>query len=373
MKPKDARTMLLNLLIIFGVLLLIVGCSSGDNSQEAGDKKSSQEEGEPEKETAKVNRHISIGTTPVGVSYNSVGTGLAKVISTNSDVKMSVKPSNGISAWGPQLNRGEIELGVGSGPDLVWAFRGENGYESTKNMRLLVRGNYLSATGAAVRENTSILSISDLKGKKVAADYPGSAIAKMVLEAALTVNGLGWEDVQKIPIPTTSAGIEAIQDNRVEAAFALTPTTPIAQEVHNAVGMRSIPFLDNVSINDIDKVPQETIDEINSIVPGVRLAVVKANGYIAEDQIGIEYPAQVVASSHLSDQVAYEIMEALWANYKELHPIHDWFTTWTPEEMFDPTPVLPYHPGAVQFFKDKGLWNDEVEKRQEALIKEATS
>lgn len=361
MRPKNVRRILVNLLTILGVLIFVAGCNE-NATPKSGNNTSAEDVSETSKDTTKVNRNISIGTTPVGVSYNSVGTGLAKVISTNSDVKMSVKPSNGISAWGPQLNRGEIELGVASGPDLVWAFRGENGYEPTKNMRLLVRGNYLGVTGAAVRENTSIHSIADLKGKKVAADYPGSAIAKMVLEAALTVNGLGWADVQQVPIPTTSAGIEAIQDNRVDAAFALTPTTPIAQEVHNAVGMRSVSFLDNVSVNDIDSVEQETIDNINAIVPGVRLAVIKESGYIAEDQIGLEYPSLMVASSHLSDEVAYEIMETLWMNYEELHPIHDWFTTWTPEGMFDPEPDLPYHPGAVQFFKDKGIWNDEVEK-----------
>ncbi|PLS17042.1 hypothetical protein CVD28_13360 [Bacillus sp. M6-12] len=349
-------------LILMMIFVTACGGAKSDTETASTEKKNSSKSG---------NKVLSIGTTPVGVSYNSIGNGLAKVISTNSSLKVSVKPSNGVSAWGPQMNKGEIELGVGSGPDMVWAFKGENGYKRTENMRLVVRGNYLGVTGAAVRKNSNIKTIADLKGKRVAADYPGSAIAKMVLEATLKANGLSWDDVQKVPIPTTAAGIEALQDNRVDAAFALTPTTPIVQEVHNAVGLKSINFIDDVKPEAITDIPQEKVDEITSVVPGVRLAVVKANGYIAEDGVGIEYPSQLVAAAQLSDESVYELMETLWENYKELHPIHLWLKTWVPETMFDPNPTIPYHPGAVKFFKDKGLWNDEVEKIQQELLKQA--
>ncbi|WP_066307167.1 TAXI family TRAP transporter solute-binding subunit [Bacillus sp. FJAT-29814] len=353
-----------SLLTIVLVMLFVTACGGNQANN------STQEKEKPAKKSGGV---LSIGTTPVGVSYNAIGNGLAKVITTNSSLKISVKPSNGVSAWGPQLEKGEIELGVGSGPDMAWAFKGENGYQPTKNMRLLVRGNYLSVTGAVVRKDVDIKSIADLKGKRLSSDYPGSAIAKKVLEAALTVNGLSWDDVKQVPIPTTAAGIEALQDNRVDAAFALTPTTPVVQEVHNSVGLKSINFLDSITPDKIDSVPKSVIDKINEIVPGVRLTKVLAQGYIQEEQVGIEYPSQLVASSHLNDDTVYEIMETLWANYKQLQPIHAWLKTWTPETMFDPNPTVPYHNGAVKFFKDKGLWNDEAEKVQQELLKIAES
>ncbi|WP_408007956.1 TAXI family TRAP transporter solute-binding subunit [Pseudalkalibacillus sp. A8] len=350
-----------SLLTIIMIMIFVTACSGagteGTSSADGGD---SSKEGV-----------ISIGTTPVGVSYNAIGNGLAKVISTNSSLKISVKPTNGISAWGPQLDKGEIQLGVGSGPDLAWAFNGENGYKAVKNMRLLVRGNYLSVTGAAVPKDSDINSIADLKGKRVSADYPGSAIAKMILTAALNANDLTWDDVKKVPIPNTAAGIEALQDNRVDAAFALTPTTPIMQEAHNSVGLKSLNFLDDVSPDEIDEVPQDVIDEITSIVPGVQLTKIPANGYIAEEAVGVKYPAQMVASTHLSEDAVYEIMETLWENYEDLAPIHAWLKTWTPESFFDPDPTLPYHPGAVKFYRDKGLWNDEVEKVHQDLLKQA--
>jgi TRAP transporter TAXI family solute receptor len=352
-------------------ILLLTGMVAACSSTNTSNNGTSETKSKASK-ASKATKTISIGTTPVGVSYNSVGSGLASVISSNSTIRMSVKPFAGLSAWGPLLDTGELELGVASGPELNWALRGENGFQPIKNLRMLVRGNYIQVTGAVVKKDSGIKTVADLKGKKLSSDYPGSIIGKMVLEATLGANGLTWDDVQKVPIPTTLAGIEALQDNRVDAAFALTPTTPIIVEVHNAVGLYAVPFLDNTKPEDIDKVSEDVLKKINDLVPGSRMTKVAANGYIAQETVGIEYPAVMVASAHLSDDTVYEIMETLWANYEQLGPIHLWLKSWTPKTFFDPNPKVPYHPGAVKFFKEKGLWDENMEGIQQELLKLAS-
>lgn len=362
MALKMVSKTMFRLLSVVLILALVTACSSGNG----GSASNGQDQNEGQKT-------ISIGTPPVGASYNAVGSGLAKVISNNSSVRVTVKPSQGPSAWGPQLNKGEIQLGVASGPDLAWAFKGVKGYKKPmKNMRLLVRGNYLTATGIAVRKDSDINSVADLKGKKVAT-YPGAAIGEMGVEATLVANGLTWDDVQKVPTPSLFEGMKALQDRRVDAAFAMTPKTPVSQQVHNQVGLRGPDLLDDYSAEDIDDVPQEIIDKLTSRIPGVKLTVAQPAGYLKEKTLGIKYPAEMVTSTHLSEDKAYEIMETLWNNYKKLHPVHVWLKSWTPEQMFDPNPTIPYHPGAVKFFKDKGLWNDKVDKIQKSLLEAAGS
>jgi len=358
-----------SLLLAIAALLFVTACGGGNATSGTPSNDGGQQENKSQ--AGKASPVLSIGTTPAGVSYNTIATGIAKVLSSTSDLKVTVKPTNGLSAWGPQLNKGDIQLGVASGPDLAWAFRGQNGYERTENLRLLVTGNYILNPGMAVRKDSDIQKIADLKGRLVTAEYPGSIISKMLVEAVLAVNGLSWDDVKKVPVPTTADGIKAIQDDRVEAAFPLVPQTPIIQEVHNAVGLRAIPFLDDYTPQQFDQIPQELKDKLNEIVPGVEYTVISAEGYIAEDMVGIKYPTQMVASAHLDDDTVYKIMETLWANYEQLAPIHVWLESWTPDNFFNPNPTLPYHPGAVKFYKDKGLWNDEVEAKQQALLAEA--
>jgi len=343
----------------------MTACSGGNQTS------SSKDNGDSGKQTASkdIKKNISIGTTPVGASINSVGNGIASVVSKNSDVRLTVKPFNGISGWGPSLDKGEIDLGSATAPEIAWAFKGEQGFNAMKNIRLLVRGNYIPTSGFVVREDSGIKSNADLKGKRISSDYPGSASAVLLLEAVLAANGLSWDDVKKVPTTSLAAGMESLQNNRLDATYAMAPSTPVVQEVNNSVPLKSFSIIDGVKPVDIDSVKDDVIKEFTSRVPGTRLTVVKPSGYIKEETVGVEYPLQVVSSAHLTDDTVYVLLETLWAHYKELQPIHAWLQTWTPEQMFDPNPTVPYHPGAVKFFKDKGLWTDEVDKIQEELLK----
>jgi TRAP transporter TAXI family solute receptor len=352
------------LLSVLLLLLLITACSSNGASNESSENNNGSSQN---------NERLSIATNPVGSAFNALGNGLASVISLNSDVQASVQPYAGVSAWAPPVNRGEVALGVANGPELIWAFNGENQFkEPLKNLRLIVRGNYISASGIVVREDSGIKTVADLKGKRLTSDYPGSLIGKAIIEATLVSNGLTWDDVNQVPTPTIVAGINALQDDRVDGAFALVPSSPVIMEAHNAVGLHGLNFVDGVKPSEINNLSQDILDGIQKRVPSARMTTVKPKGYIAEEVVAIEYPSMMVGSTHLSDEPVYEMLETLWAKYEELHPVHAWFKSWSPELMFDPNPEIPYHPAAVKFFKDKGLWSDEVEKVQQELLDKAS-
>ncbi len=41
---------------------------------------------------------------------------------------------------------------------------------------------------------------------------------------------------------------------------------------------------------------------------------------------------------------------------------------WTPDRFVSKEALIPYHPGAIRFYKEKGVWTDEMAKLQEALL-----
>ena len=51
--------------------------------------------------------------------------------------------------------------------------------------------------------------------------------------------------------------------------------------------------------------------------------------------------------------------------YKDITPAMPWHQI---EEAIKPTVVLPYHPGAVRYFKERGLWNAQKAKNQTELL-----
>jgi TRAP-type uncharacterized transport system substrate-binding protein len=77
----------------------------------------------------------------------------------------------------------------------------------------------------------------------------------------------------------------------------------------------------------------------------------------------------LVCGERLSDEVAYHITKALWGNYKELAPVHPRLKFWTPDRFASTRAVVPYHPGSIKWYKEQGVWNNELEEHQKKLLK----
>ena len=76
----------------------------------------------------------------------------------------------------------------------------------------------------------------------------------------------------------------------------------------------------------------------------------------------------LVASERLSDDIAYHITKALWENYQELAPIHPRLKFWTPDRFASVRAVVPYHPGSIKLYQEKGVWTKELEEHQKKLL-----
>lgn len=82
------------------------------------------------------------------------------------------------------------------------------------------------------------------------------------------------------------------------------------------------------------------------------------------------YDIYLVSRAELPDDAVYQMVKALWENYKEFAPIHPLLKEWTPERFVSKEARIPYHPGAVKFYKERGAWTSEMEKLQTALLAE---
>jgi hypothetical protein len=355
------------------IALLLAACGGGNkgNTPEQQNKSSSET---PEQSQGNNNQssggsgQLTLATMPVGGSINTVGNALASLVSSKSETQVSVSPFAGLAAWGPLLNEGEADLGLATQPELAWGYQGEKGFEKMENMRMLVRGNPIPSPGFMVRADADIQKVADLKGHRLSAEYPGSVSAKALLDAGLELNGLTWDDVVQVPTPTLVDGANGIRDNQLDAAYGLVPGTPAVEEVHNSVGLRAINFLDEYSPETFDRIPDSYYEVLRSHLPGSEFTVVEPGGYITEPIIGVQYYLQLVVGNHLSNEQVYNILDTIWNNIESSYEVHPWMKGWNHETMFDPEPTVPYHDGAIQFFKDKGLWTDETEQIQQELL-----
>jgi TRAP-type uncharacterized transport system substrate-binding protein len=66
----------------------------------------------------------------------------------------------------------------------------------------------------------------------------------------------------------------------------------------------------------------------------------------------------IVAGAHVSDDVVYRFVAAVAANKPELVAGHPSFNDFHPDERMAKQfrDVVQYHPGAIKFYKEKGIW-----------------
>ncbi|MGG0717416.1 TAXI family TRAP transporter solute-binding subunit [Robertmurraya massiliosenegalensis] len=306
---------------------------------------------------------VSIVTHAQGGGYHTVGSGLASVISDNTPIRAIVQPTAGPNAWMSDMAAGRVDFGLIAGPDAAWAQSGGPGFDNaTENLRVLFGGPLLSNSGLAVREDSGIDSLADLKGKRVGSDYGGNVFSDLIAEALLASAGLTWDDVKEVPVPDTNTALTSLQNGAVDAVIAASYTSPNTMEVHQAVGLKILPFADLKPEDIQDGLPDDLQAIMDDLLPGVFLHPAPGGeGILTEDTLLPSYEMFMVATEDTSPETVYTVLKAIWENSEKMHDIHPWTANLSPDNMATTKPPIPYHEGAVKFYKEIGVWTDEHE------------
>ncbi len=310
---------------------------------------------------------VSIGSNPPGTLFYALASGVAKVVTDAGKVKMSVQPYSGSSTFLPLLATGELEFGVNNAVDMSLAYRGpsfqvggRNPFPHTPSARLLMRGGP-NMVGLLVRKDSPIKTIQEIKGKRMTGEYPAHIAVWYNMFGHLASAGLAWNDVKVVPVPAVNEGVDALVQGRADVTEHALGSAKV-READAAVGIRHI---------STDCSP-EGEKRLRAAVPGYYPRVIKAGSApaVVEDTCVIAYDNYVITGKTVPDQVVYTTLASLWENMDKLHPIHPMLKEWTRERAIDVDVTLPYHPAAVRFFKEKGVWKagmDQVQQKLEAL------
>ena len=110
---------------------------------------------------------------------------------------------------------------------------------------------------------------------------------------------------------------------------------------------------------------QKILDDTNA---GTTIGVQTATGICTEETVSYSYPLMLASSTNVEAEVVYQVLKACYENNAELTATDKWLTDWTVERMFDPNFVIPYHDGAVRFYKEIGVWDDAAQAKQDLLL-----
>lgn len=311
-------------------------------------------------------KSVTIGTNPPGTVFYPVAGGLASVISGGSPLAAGIQPYTGSSTFLPLLDTGELDFGIVNAIEMGLSYQGparlkvggKNPLPHVPNTRLIMRGSPLSVS-MVVKKDSPIKTVHDVKGKRMTGEYPANIAIWFHLFAGLASGGFTWDDVKVVPVPAVNDGVDAIVQGRADVTNHAIGAAKV-READAAVGVRYI---------SLDCSPQGE-ERVRKAVPGYYLTTIKSGSTagVVTDTCVLTYDIYFVGHKALADQVVQTTLKAIWDNIDKLPPLNPQFKEWTRERAVAPDVTMPYHPAAVQFYKEKGLWSAKLDEAQKKLL-----
>ena len=196
-------------------------------------------------------------------------------------------------------------------------------------------------------EGKGINKVSDLKGKRVSTDAPGSGTEVMGLRV-IEANGLDPnKDMTRDKLGVSeSAG--ALKDGKIDAFFWVggLPTAAITD-------LGATPGVKIKLLDSADAVPKMREKYGPLYVKGV----IPAKTYPGQD---VDVPIAVVwnvliCHEKMKEDVAYDIMKTLFDHKPELVASHRDARYLFLESQAGGASPIPFHPGAIRYYAEKGV------------------
>jgi TRAP transporter TAXI family solute receptor len=246
--------------------------------------------------------------------------------------------------------------------DQAMAFNGQAPFKAPfKELRLMTLGSPWR-TSIIVRKDSNIKSIADIKGRRVAGAFTGHPVCALIHTALLANAGLTVRDVVVVPVPHAAQSVQALIEGRAEVAGCGIPSMGILREADAKFGVRFVP---------VDISP-EALARTQKIAPVLQPELVKGGSEtgIVGDTPMLTYAGAVAASTKTSDKAVFDFLKAMWENGAELQKLHAVFKEWGQKQMpGNGAHAVPFHEGAVQFYKSVGVWTPAHERKQAELMK----
>jgi len=289
---------------------------------------------------------LSIATGGTGGVYYPYGGAIANVISkyvpgVEATAEVTAAAVDNLKLVGS----GDADLGYAY-PDLAYDAIEGKGLFKTKLPVRMVGQLYVSYFHLVTLANSNIKTVADLKGKKVSIGAPNSG-TEVVAIRVLEAYGINSDkDIRRDRLSVVESA-NALKDGKIDAFFWVggLPTAAILDLAATpGVSMKLIPT-DGALPNIFKKYGQIY----------VKANIPKATYPKMAGDVGVVgIPNVLVCNAKADPDLIYKILKAMFDHKADLVAVHSQAKELTLQGAVIKT-VVPYHPGAIKFFKEKGI------------------
>ncbi len=215
----------------------------------------------------------------------------------------------------------------------------------------------------ATAKDANIRTAADLKGKRITwvKGYPA---ANVIPTAWLAFAGLTWNDVTKVEVPTAAASKQVVLDGAADVVYGLTTTASNYELEKSRRGLYFVP-LPHKDIEGWKRVEKV----LPYMVPSV--ATEGAGGLSKTNTLecgGYPNPGVNVLADADPELVYNQtrLMVSLFPQYSQVKA--PGITGFAMDQQQGFKWMVPYHEGAIRYYKEIGVWTDAAQKNNDRLV-----
>lgn len=293
-------------------------------------------------------KQLSIGTGDPGGVYFPLGGAVASVLAKAlPGLHTTVEVTGGSVDNIKLIATGQSDLGFTMADAAMDAIQGQDKFKNNKVPLQALLVVYPNRMHVVTIEGTGIETLADLKGKRVSTGSPGSA-TEIMASRAIEAIGLDKDKDMHRERLGVAESVNAITDKRIDAFFWVggIPTAAIANLATTA-GVK-MKLIDNADV------AAKMNEKYGKLYSKSRIKAGTYPGYKTDSDV-VEVWNLIVTGSRLSDEDAYNVVKTLVEKKDDIVKVHKEAESFSLDNQVQDRSPVPFHPGALKYFKEKGV------------------
>jgi len=312
----------------------------------------------------KLPKLITFTSYKVGSLGYTITSGFREAIEQLTPMKVRVEPYDTDVARVLPLKIGESEMSILTGATGTCVSYGIAEFSGKawgpQPIRQVWRGLTLYLSLLA-RGDSGIRYPADIKGKRVP-KVPGWPAGMLSIEGIMDFGNVTWKDVTAVPMSGYVNQLKGVIQGKVDVSYAatVTPTVKELQAGPHKAGWILLPHDDKAGWKRLQAKAPWLTPAVCKRAPGLPKGETM--------QVGT-YPYSIWSYATVNPDIVYNVVKAMHKGfdiYKGMHRAMPAFNI--KAAVKNPSPV-PYHDGAIRYFKEVGVWTPEMDKWQAEQLK----
>ncbi len=240
-----------------------------------------------------------------------------------------------------QQGRGEIAFTLGDSLKAAWDGDEEAGFKKKLDKLRTIGAIYPNYIQIVATAESGVKTLADLKGKSLSVGAPKSG-TELNSRAILAAAGMSYKDMGKVEYLPFAESVDLMKNRQLAATLQSA-----------GLGVASLKDLSTSTEINVVAVPKDVVEKIG---PPFVPVVIPGGTYTGQDK-DVPTAAVVnylVTSADVSDDIAYQMSKLIFESLPELANAHVAGKEIKLENAANGSPV-PLHPGAIRYYKEKGL------------------